>query len=79
MQISFIWRLLSAKKYKMYAENAFKKGKSQLFMLFTLSIFDKIVGFSCLVIIVYGLGFSIEFGKLLAAIGLSGFTEIFPG
>ena len=36
------------------------------------------IGFSCFVIIVYSLGFSIEFSRLLAAIGLSGFTEILP-
>ena len=67
-----------AKKYKNYAENAIKKEKAKLYILFTLSIFDKVIGFSCFVIIVYGLGFSIELGKVLAAIGLSGFTEILP-
>ena len=68
----------SAKKYKMYAENAIKKDRLQLLMLFILSLLDKIVGFSCLIVIVYGMGFSIEFEKLLAAICLSGFTEILP-
>ena len=68
----------SANTYKLYAENAYRKDKSQLLILFLLSIADKIIGFFCLIIIVYSLGFNIEYSRLLAAIGLSGFTEILP-
>lgn len=68
----------SANTYRLYAESAYKKDKSQLLILFLLSIADKVIGFLCLIIIVYSLGFSIEYSRLLAAIGLSGFTEILP-
>jgi len=50
----------------------------QLLSLVFLSILDKIVNFSCLVIVVFGLGFTIPLAELLAAIGLSGFSEILP-
>ena len=57
---------------------ALKINGFQLINLFLLSFFDKIVNFVCFVIVVYGLGFDIVLGKLLAAIGLSGFSEILP-
>jgi len=57
---------------------ALKIDRFQLFSLFVLSIFDKIINFGCIVIIVYGLGFNIILDKLLVAIGLSGFSEILP-
>ena len=68
----------SAVRIKTNMINALKIDVSHLSSLFALSIIDKIFNFTCLVVIVYGLGFNIVLGKLFAAISLSGFSEILP-
>ena len=58
--------------------NILKITEFRLSSLFALSIIYKIADYASFVFIVYGLGFNIVLGKLLAAIGLSGFSEILP-